>query len=248
MRSPKLLRRSSRMSTACHPACLVLMTILVQRQTSSSSSRRSCCELAIGHAGLLARMHAGPRCLGASRTRFAARVRSCPRSDTNVPETLAAIDDAFALQLLVCALHGDEAHQQLFREHPERWQRRCPGQPVRSDFALHRVHDLLIERPGAAGEIGPRRSWGGGHVALYISSIDSRASAPPPPLQPPGDCEASGTADRQARVVLALIAMASIRIESQAGATPLARHLLPRRSRPEKRTQPTPPPGSPPSR
>src|SRR6187431_2564525 len=60
-------------------------------------------------------------------------------------KALAAIDDAFALQLLVRALHGDDADKQIFGEAAKRRQRRAWRQAALADLAREAVHDLLIE-------------------------------------------------------------------------------------------------------
>src|SRR5262249_7078446 len=78
-------------------------------------------------------------------------------------EALAAIDDPFALQLFVGALHGDEAHEQVFGERAERGQRAAGTKPVRSDLALHSVDDLLIERTRRGMRDGAKTKLWSGH-------------------------------------------------------------------------------------
>src|SRR6266566_3516929 len=61
-------------------------------------------------------------------------------------EALAAEDDAFAFQFLVGAFDGDDADEQILREHAERRQGDAGLEPALADLTLEPVNDLLVER------------------------------------------------------------------------------------------------------
>src|SRR5688572_17383295 len=94
-------------------------------------------------------------------------------------QPLAAVDDAVALELLVGALDGDDADEQLFGETAERRERGAGRQAPFADLALDAVDDLLIQRARRSGRNGRNdQPWqrGAGHALLYILNIDIMSS------------------------------------------------------------------------
>ena len=62
-------------------------------------------------------------------------------------QSLAPVDDAVALELLVGALHGDDADEQLLGQPPERGERRAGLETPFADLTLQAVDDLQVQRP-----------------------------------------------------------------------------------------------------
>src|SRR6187399_601478 len=89
-------------------------------------------------------------------------------------EALAPVDDAFALEFLVGALHRNHTDEQVFGQAAKRRQRRAGREPALAHLARQAVHDLLIQRTrrGRRNRRDDEFPGGGsGHYQLYIVTI-----------------------------------------------------------------------------
>ena len=84
-------------------------------------------------------------------------------------QSLFAVDDVLALELLVGTLHRDDADHQFFRQRPEGWQGQTRPKPSLADFPLQPVDDLLIQRRQRGGGDGRNDDPGPAHVTVHIN-------------------------------------------------------------------------------